>query len=132
MEISSSNIKINPYIFSKERFSYISTNGTLQFSPQVRKIKKPSLKREQRKKFLSFLKRKLFLCFRKRKPRKTLYISGSRTFLYFKKIERNALATSFKNLLYIRRKLAKPENQKVILSLFSTETFKVWLSSYIK
>ena len=49
MELSSSNIKKNSYIlskesfsyiFSKESFSYISGNGTLHFSAQAQKRKK--------------------------------------------------------------------------------------------
>ena len=138
MEISSSNIKTNPYIFSKERFSYISTNGTLQFSPQVRKIKKSSPKREQRKNFYLFWKESFSYVSGNGNPEK-LFIFQEAELSYIlrnpkklSELEKSALATSFKNLLYIRRKFAKPENQNIILSLITTETFKVWLSSYIK
>ena len=55
MELSSSDVKKNSYIFSKESFSYISGNGTfLYFRKQ--KPRKKSLffrKTETRKKFLN-------------------------------------------------------------------------------
>ena len=38
MELPCSNIKKKSYIFSKEIFSYISRNGTLQFSPKAEKL----------------------------------------------------------------------------------------------
>ena len=39
MELSSSNIKKNYYIFPQKSFSYIFSNETLHFSPQAQKIK---------------------------------------------------------------------------------------------
>ena len=75
MELSSSNIKNNSYIFSKEGFSYISGNGSRHFSVQARKNKK----NPPRKKFvtspemeLSSSDIKKFLIF--------YYISGNRDF----------------------------------------------------
>ena len=45
MELSSSNIRKNSYIFSKEIFCYISKNGTLRFLPKAPKIQEIHLEK---------------------------------------------------------------------------------------
>ena len=74
MELSSSDVKKNSYIFSKESFSYISGNGTFLYFR----------KQKPRKKFLYFGKRKLG----KNSLTKLSYISENgnpRNILYFRK-----------------------------------------------
>ena len=77
------------YVFSKENFSYISGNGTLNFLASAPKIfstkfliffpKNPALK-----KFLLFSQKELLILW-KRKPRKNPYITRNRTFLFFRR-----------------------------------------------
>ena len=122
------------YISPKESFSYISRNGTLHF-PSALNIfpKKTTLKKflifwkTELKKLLILQKMELSYIFSKESfsyiPRngspEKIIVSENRTFLYFRKklsqLERNFLIPSFKNLLYLRRELAKPENQKVLI-----------------
>ena len=74
MELSSSDVKKNSYIFSKESFSYISGNGTFLYFR----------KQKPRKKSLYFGKRKLG----KNSLTKLSYISENgnpRNFLYLRK-----------------------------------------------
>ena len=86
MELSSPNVKkILLFsqkkaflIFSKKKDFLIFGNGTMHFSAQDRKMKNPS--------------RENFLYFRKRKTLRNPYISGSRTFLYFRKAMFRTLA----------------------------------------
>ena len=90
------------YIFSKERFSYISGNRTLPPPPPqkkslyCRKWNFFSLPQENvlfvrkgkpQKNFLYFLKRNLFLHFGNGNTNKILYISGNGTSFYFRELK---------------------------------------------
>ena len=75
-----------------KNISYISENGTLQFSARALKTKEINSMKiyytsgngNFEKNLLYFVKRKLFLYFRKRKPRKKSLYFRKRNFLIFR------------------------------------------------
>ena len=84
------------YIFSKERFSYISRNETLNFSAQVQRIKKSTPRkflilqeRETSQKILIFSQKKALLFFRKQKP----WSGNSKNLLIFQEVTWKAQKT---------------------------------------
>ena len=124
-----------------KKILYISGNGNpkellifreMELLTQARKIKKISSK-ESSYTFLYFGKwnflvlifsQKLFLYFGKRKPRKSYLYFRKWNFSLFQEVNFRArkikintlkklLAPSLKNLLYFRRKLAKPQAKKI-------------------
>ena len=95
MELSGSNIKTFLYFLKRKLFSYISRNGTLQFSAQARKIKKNFLYFNINK-FFIFSEKKAVL----RQPRKNSLYFKKRSFLIFQETR------TLNNFLYFRKQLS--------------------------
>ena len=139
------------YIFSKESFSYISGNGTLDFSSQARKIKKIHPEKISNiKTFLIFSQKKAVLIFQETETRKKFIFSQKKTFLKFqetkilKKIpcisgssftcskskkflifrENGTFQLQLKKLLIFQKELTKSKYQKLfILFLIEKQNF---------
>ena len=122
-----------------KNISYISENGTLQFSARALKTKEinpmkiyyTSGNGNFEKNLLYFVKRKLFLYFRKRKPRKKSLYFRKRNFLIFRERYIQGLYISSTTSIFGTLVHSKPEAYSKHCQTSKMESFSFNIKKYL-